>query len=128
MKKKALIVDDEPDVVSFLQKLLDMWNYEVSVSTNGLDCLELVDLKKPDIILLDIMMPGLDGMSVCSEVSINYNIPIIIISGGSDPNYRQDSGVFGAFAYLPKPIDIDELKINMENALKSANNTSKVSK
>ena len=108
MKKKIMIVDDESSIVSFLKELLSNWGYNTISTDNGLDCFELIDAEKPDLVLLDIMMPGLDGMSVCSEIAINYKIPIIIVSGINDSIAKNNSCTFGAFEFVSKPVDIEE--------------------
>jgi len=117
MKKKIMVVDDDPGIVRLLTVLLEKWGYEVTNSRDGLDCISVVEYEKPDLVLLDVMMPGLDGMSVCSEITTSYNIPVIIISGIKKEKGEEESQVFGACEFVPKPIDSEELKSKLQKAL-----------
>ncbi len=119
MKNKILVVDDEPGIVRVLKLQLEQWGYEIISSEDGLNCMQLVESEHPDLVLLDIRMPGLDGMSVCSELSTSYDIPIIIMSGVTDKSTIDDSGIFGAIEYIAKPIDMEELKSKVRKSLDS---------
>jgi DNA-binding response OmpR family regulator len=117
MRKKIMVVDDDPNIVKLLTFLLEKWGYEVSHSRDGLDCMSVVEYEKPDLVLLDIMMPGLDGISVCSEITTSFNIPVIIVSGLKKEKIKEESEVFGALEFVPKPINSSELKKKVEKAL-----------
>ena len=118
MKKKILIVDDNPEIIKLLEFRLKQWGYDVISSEDGLDCLQIADTEKPDLVLLDIRMPGLDGMSVCSELSTSHNTPVIIVSGIKDEVIKENSEFFGAVDYVTKPINMDELKPKIKKSIK----------
>ena len=83
MPKKILIVDDEPNIIVPLEFLMEQNNYKVKVAENGEQALELIATYKPDLILLDIMLPGMDGYEVCQKIRMNpkyKTIKIIFLS------------------------------------------------
>ena len=123
MSKKVLVVDDEVRITEYLQKLLTKWGYEVITANDGSEALQKADTEKPDVILMDIKMPGLDGMSACSEITTAYSIPVIIMTGVGDENTKADSFVLGAFEYIEKPLDDVELKTIVEEAIKHGKDT-----
>ena len=103
-----LIVDDEPFNIDFLEQELDDLGYLTISASNGLDALQLVDDRSPDLILLDIMMPGIDGFEVLSRLKADNgsrHIPVIIISAMSDLGSVVRGIELGAEDYLPKPFD-----------------------
>ena len=80
---KVLIVDDEPDIVDIIEILLKKKGYEVFAAYNAKQCFEILKNKRPDIILLDIMMPDMDGMDVCNEIKNNNetkDIPVVMVT------------------------------------------------
>ena len=79
-KTKVLIVDDEPDILEFLHYNLSRNGYEVIQAINGLDAVKIADLETPDLILLDIMMPGMDGVETCYELRKNPKLRNTIIT------------------------------------------------
>lgn len=116
-KTKVLIVDDEIRNVKILVEALSD-DYELYTSSNGHEALELVETHSPNIILLDIMMPVMDGLEVCHKIrsESKYNdIKIIIVSAKASPSERVDGYAAGADDYLIKPFDTDEIiaKINL---------------
>ena len=120
MPKEILIVDDEPDVVVPIQFLMEQHGYRVMTAERGEDALDLIYHYKPDLVILDIMLPGIDGYEVCEIVSL-------------DPNYRDVKIVFltakgrevdiakglalGADVYLTKPFSNDELVAKVKELL-----------
>jgi len=83
MPKKILIVDDEPNIIVPLEFLMEQNNYKVKVAENGEEALELTATFEPDLILLDIMLPGMDGYEVCQKIRMNpkyKTIKIIFLS------------------------------------------------
>jgi DNA-binding response OmpR family regulator len=84
---------------------------------NSLDCLDMVTEHKPDLILLDIMMPGLDGVCLCSELTTSFDIPVIMVSALQDSKTKRDLKFMGAYDYITKPIDMDDLKTKLQKAL-----------
>ncbi len=121
-KKKILIAEDEEDIVFVLKTALEEKNYEAIQAYDGKETLKKVTEEKPDLILLDIMMPGMDGYAVNQKLKQNpatKNIPVIVITG--KPHIREMLGDLkkaGIFAYFEKPFMIDDLFKKIENALK----------
>src|SRR3990170_5629617 len=106
-KTKVLIVDDEPDILEFLHYNLSRNGYEVIQAINGLDAVKIADLETPDLILLDIMMPGMDGVETCYELRKNPKLrnTIITFLTARSEEYSEIAGLeAGADDYIQKPI------------------------
>jgi DNA-binding response OmpR family regulator len=116
-KKKILIVDNEPEVVKGFEIRLKHWGYDVLVSFNADECFKIVEKEHPDLVLLDVLMPGLDGVTACSRLRSSYGVPVIMVTALDDTVTRHDASLFGAFEYVTKPIDEGELKSKIEKAL-----------
>jgi two-component system cell cycle response regulator len=107
-KPKVLIVDDELFNVDYLQQELEDHNYQITTAFNGKEALEKIRKEQPDLVLLDLMMPVLDGFAVLSEVKADNdlrNIPVIIISAATDSRSIVKGIKQGADDYLTKPVD-----------------------
>ncbi|RFU62488.1 response regulator YycF [Peribacillus glennii] len=109
MEKKILVVDDEKPIADILQFNLKKEGYEVTCAHDGNDAVRLVDEIQPDLILLDIMLPGRDGMEVCREVRKKYEIPIIMLTA-KDSEIDKVLGLeLGADDYVTKPFSTREI-------------------
>jgi two-component system alkaline phosphatase synthesis response regulator PhoP len=107
VREKILLVDDEPDILEFLKYSLEKANYNVFTANNGEEGVELAKSIQPDLILLDVMMPKMDGMEVCSIIREEKNIeqPIIAFLTSRAEDYSQIAGFeVGADDYITKPI------------------------
>ena len=107
-----LVVDDEPDVVTFLQRALESEGFAVIPAYDGLAALDIADTDKPDLILLDIMMPMMSGYDVCRQLKSNPQtkmIPIICVTSAQSPDTRNKARDAGAQALLLKPFATEEL-------------------
>ena len=106
MTQKILIVDDEPNIVVPLQFLMERNGYETVVAQSGEEALEAISKEKPDLVLLDIMLPGIDGFEVCEIVKLNpewKHIKIIFLTAkGRDVDIAKGM-VLGADEYIAKP-------------------------
>jgi DNA-binding response OmpR family regulator len=108
-KRKILIIEDEHDISRILRDYLTKNQYEAAVAGNGQDGLQMMDILQPDYIILDIMLPDMDGIDVCREIRRRNNIPILILSArGSDTDKVLGLG-FGADDYMTKPFSLSEL-------------------
>ncbi|KQY92914.1 PhoP family transcriptional regulator [Paenibacillus sp. Root52] len=108
-KRKVLIIEDEQDISRILRDYLIKNNYEAAIANNGQDGLHIMDMLQPDYIILDIMLPDLDGIEVCREIRRRNHIPILILSArGSDTDKVLGLG-FGADDYMTKPFSLSEL-------------------
>jgi putative two-component system response regulator len=108
-KKNILIVDDDENTVRIIKTRLEMDpNYEILIAKTGEDALKISETKRPDLILLDLMMPGVSGIEVCDSIRHNPDLertPIIIISALDDLRSQQECARMGISAYITKPIN-----------------------
>lgn len=110
--KKILIVDDEVDLVETLRLPLEMEGYTVLVSYNGEDALNQARKENPHLIILDIMLPKLDGYKVCRLLKFDErykHIPILMLTAKTQEKDKILGAETGADEYITKPFDIDEL-------------------
>ena len=118
---KILIVDDEADLIMMLQVRLETNGYEVISANDGDEGLKKAETELPDLIILDIMMPRLDGFAVVREVRKNEkikNTPVIMCSGMDEQKAQEESIKVGADAFIIKPIESPILMSTIEGLLK----------
>ena len=111
-KMKVLIVDDEPLNVDYIEQRLEDLNYEIITAADGQEALDKIKSEHPDLVLLDLMMPVLDGFAVLSEVKADPSLretPVIIISADHDSKSIVKGIKQGADDYLTKPVNTDLL-------------------
>ena len=122
MDKKVMIVDDEPDVLQSLKIVFEKNNYDVITVSSGKDCIHQVENGYKGIILIDLMMPGLDGWDTINEiVNRGYikNVAISIITGKGTRDYQKMSYLASYIIdYLTKPINIDRLIASVEKSMR----------
>jgi DNA-binding response OmpR family regulator len=118
MPARILVVDDEPAVTDLLAYNLRKANYEALVAADGAEALRLARQAAPDLILLDIMLPKLDGLDVCRELRKNSSIPIIMISARGEEIDRVVGLELGADDYLVKPFSMRELLARIKVVLR----------
>ncbi|MFD2115061.1 response regulator transcription factor [Paenibacillus yanchengensis] len=109
MKQKICVVDDEAKILRFISANLRSVGYDVVTVASGEELLEKYDLISPDLILLDIMMPGKDGFYVLKELRKFSHTPIIMLTARSNPKDKVSGLNLGADDYLTKPFSLDEL-------------------
>lgn len=113
-----LIVDDEPSILSTLKGLLTDEGFEVITAANGYECLKTIETEFPDLVLLDIWMPGIDGIETLKEIKKNHpRLPVIMISGHGTIETAVTATKYGAFNFIEKPISIDKVIVAINNAL-----------
>lgn len=120
-KPKILVVDDQPINIKLLQRKLERQNMEVLVAYNGRECLRIVEETPPDLILLDIMMPEMDGIETCEHLKSNpatETIPIIFITAKASKEGKLEGLDAGAVDYITKPIDLDETLARVRTQLR----------
>ena len=118
--KKILVVDDEPDVVSLLDLMLKGQGYSVIVAVDGQEALEKARSEKPDLILLDIMLPRIDGYKVARMLKFDEKysqIPIIMLTAKVQEKDRQMGMETGADEYITKPFDVTALLAKIKEIL-----------
>lgn len=107
---RVLVIDDEPGMVDLLTAILSDTGYDVIGALSGGDGLALVDLERPDVMLLDLQMPGVPGVDVLRRVrTLRPELPVIIVSGQADFNLARATLSCGAVDYIPKPFDPEDL-------------------
>jgi CheY-like chemotaxis protein len=107
---RILVVDDEPEVVTILTKYFNDAGYSVDAAAHGGDALIAVSHYRPDVVVLDILMEGLDGVQVLERIrELDPAIPVIMITGSSDLSLKPAALAMGAFAYVTKPVSLELL-------------------
>ncbi len=112
-KKRVLIVDDEPHIVNLVKLSLNNESYEVNGAYSAREAIRLMNSKSPDIVIVDIMMPGVNGYELCQAIRQNpktKDVPIIILSAKSQMNDKLHAIDVGADDYITKPFDPMELE------------------
>ena len=127
MPKEILIVDDEPSIVVPIQFLMEQQGYSVLVAENGEDALDVIYKYKPDLILLDIMLPRIDGYEVCEIVRLDpryRDIKIIFLTAKGREVEIAKGLALGADAYITKPFSNTELVAKVKELLDNTNENS----
>jgi DNA-binding response OmpR family regulator len=124
--KKIIIVEDEPSLIFTLKDTLENEGYEVHIVENGLDAIELTDTIYPDLMILDIMLPGVSGFEVCKQIrEKKHTFPIIMLTA-RDQEIDKVTGLnIGADDYMTKPFGVKELLARIQARLRRANSYSK---
>ncbi len=122
MKSKILLVDDDPNIRQLINLYLEKEGYEVIMADRGDEALKLFRSTPPNLILLDIMLPGMDGWQVCREVRKISNIPIIMLTA-KDETFDKVLGLeLGADDYVVKPFDAKELVARIKAVIRRYQN------
>lgn len=116
--KHILIVDDEEKIRSLIRKYAEFEGYAVDEASNGLDALELFGKNRYDLVIMDIMMPGLDGLSASKEIRKKSDVPIIMLSARGEEYDRIGGFQLGVDDYVVKPFSPKELMLRIEAILK----------
>lgn len=123
MAPKVLLADDEDDVKTVLKMFLETKGYAVVTAFDGLDAIDQARAEKPDVILLDIMMPLIDGFEVCKKLKADpetAQIPVIMLSAASHSESVQKGLDAGAVDYMVKPFEPEQLEEMLADVLKRA--------
>ena len=121
MGKKILVVDDEPAFVRLVNQVLSHKGYEVFTASDGQEALRLLFAHKPDLVLLDVMMPRMDGWQTCSRIREFSEVPVIILTGRRKSGEDVVRGLdYGADEYLIKPVGSRELVARVRAVLRRA--------
>jgi len=118
----VLIVDDEPDILLFVRVNMEMDGHEVVTAANGEEALEVVHERHPDVVVLDVMMPKLDGWAVLEQLKADPDplirtIPVVMLTALGTDQDQVRGGIEGAVQYLPKPVAPDALLRAVEMAV-----------
>lgn len=121
MNTKILVIDDTRLNIKLLTEILEDEGYDIYSASDGYTAIDIVREIMPDIILLDIMMPGIDGFEVCKLLKQDYDlkdIPIIMVTAKTDSSDVKKALELGAFDYIKKPVDEDEVIARVQSALR----------
>ena len=124
---KILVVDDEELLVKGIRFNLQNDGYEVITGSNGQDAIDAAKSEKPNLIVLDVMMPEKDGLTACAEIREFSDVPIILLTAKADDMDKLMGFEHGADDYLTKPFNILELKARIRALLRRANNATEAS-
>lgn len=116
--RRILVVDDEMPILRLLRRILKASGYEVLAAASGLEALDLAHQQPPDLVLLDLSMPGMDGLAVCRELRQWLAVPIIVVSARGEERYKVHALDLGADDYLTKPFGYDELLARVRACLR----------
>ena len=111
---RVLVVDDEPRILNFLSSKLRVSGYEVLTASNGAEALEQVQAQEPDLVVLDVLMPRMDGFETLKELRAFSSVPVIILSAKGTNADKVKGLHLGADDYLAKPFSPDELVARIE--------------
>jgi DNA-binding response OmpR family regulator len=118
-KIKILLVDDEKEFVETLSERIRMRDHDSKVALNGEEALKHIDDDLPDVVVLDLKMPGIDGMEVLRRIRKAYpNVQVIMLTGHGSDKDEKEARKLGAFEYLQKPVEIDTLMKKIKKAYK----------
>lgn len=108
---KILVVDDENDICDFVKSFLAERGYSVRTATSGEDALEIVKSDRPDLVLLDIKMKGMDGIAALKHIKdLDRNIKVVMVTALDDQDRMDEAARLGAGEYITKPLALDNLE------------------
>jgi len=106
---KVLLIEDDPNIVDLIRSNLTVRGFDTMVSTDGLRALHLLETGRPDVVLLDLMLPGVDGIDLCREMRERSSVGIIVVSARRGERDKVTALNVGADDYMTKPFSIEEL-------------------
>ena len=124
MAARILIVDDEPNILGTVAPLLRARGYEVLSAMSGRAALEAVERDKPDLIVLDLGLPDIDGVEVCRQIRQTSNVPILVLSARGAEGDKVSALDAGADDYVTKPFGAEELLARIRATLRRVENPS----
>jgi DNA-binding NtrC family response regulator len=117
---KVLLVDDEQEFIETLSERLKMRDMQAKLALDGEKALAAVEEDEPDVMLLDLKMPGMDGMEVLRQVKKAYpNVQVVMLTGHGSEKDEEQAQRLGAYAYLQKPVDLERLVVTLRDAFKN---------
>jgi len=122
LKQSVLVVDDEPQARSMMRLIMVRAGFDVLEAKDGYEALDEVERQVPDLMILDIMMPGIDGFYVCQRLRADdrtAELPIIVLSAKTDADSIKRGKEVGATMYLTKPVSPDELTRHVREVINS---------
>ncbi|HDZ26409.1 MAG TPA: sigma-54-dependent Fis family transcriptional regulator [Candidatus Aminicenantes bacterium] len=119
-REKILVIDDEPDIGWLFSKILSEEGYKVLISLNGEEGISKIKKEKPDLVFLDLKLPGMDGMEILQEIrTFNKDLLVIVLTAYETVKTAVEAMKLGAVDYLSKPVNIDRIKTTIKNAIRT---------
>ena len=118
--KKILVIDDDLNIQEILENVLSELGYKIDLASDGSQALKRINQDKPDLIIMDIRLPDIDGISLCRQIrqlKETSEMPILMLTALSDLTTYHDAKLFGAVDYIVKPFDLDLLREKIEKIL-----------
>jgi two-component system KDP operon response regulator KdpE len=115
---RVLIVENDPNIVDLIRSNLLVRGFDVQVSSSGSDALELIEKSEPSVVLLDLMLPTVNGFDLCREIRQQSDVGLIVVSARADESDKVRALNLGADDYLTKPFDVEELLARMAATLR----------
>jgi len=123
---KVLLIDDEEEFVTTLAERLELREIRTLIETDGQAALARVETDKPQVVVLDIMMPGISGLDILRHIKTSHSeIPVILLTGRGTTNEGMEGMRLGAFDFLMKPVKIEDLISKLSDALDIPENQTK---
>ena len=118
MKKKLFVVDDESEICEFLKSFFEERNYEVEVAYSGEEAIQMIEKIKPHIVLLDVQMPGLDGLETLKWIKHKYpEIKVIMVTAIETHDKIERALRYGADNYITKPLSLEYLEKDVQDKI-----------
>ena len=118
IKDRVLVVEDDKRISNFIKTVLEANNYDVIVAQTGAEAYSMVTSQCPDVVILDLGLPDMDGIEIIKKIRSWSNLPIIVISARSEDSDKVSALDAGADDYLTKPFSVDELLARLRVALR----------
>ncbi len=122
-KTSILLVDDDPQLIRLVRANLERLGYRILIALDSRSALQLVEMEAPDLVLLDIMLPEMDGYDVCQRIREFSSVPIIMLTAKVEDNDKVKGLKSGADDYITKPFNVPELLARIEAVLRRAGST-----
>ena len=121
MKKKVLLIDDEPDFLDIMGQRIESWGYDVTVAADGNEGMDAFMTKSPDAIVLDYMMPDINGIQLLMKIrAVNMKIPVIMFTGKPKLEAMEDIKKLNILAFIPKLSTYADAQASLKTALAMA--------
>ena len=121
MKRSVLVVDDDPLILRIVSTILDLEEFDVATAQDAAEAMQILDGARPDIVVTDVMMPGMDGFELCRKIKDDHpTMPVILLTAREDDDSLRQGKESGSDAYLTKPFSPLELIDAIESLLAKA--------
>ena len=118
MKARILVIDDEAEIRRSVRMILEYEGYDVQEASSGPEGLAIIEREAPDLVFLDIKMPGMDGLEALQRIrQSNESLPVVIVSGHGTVSTAVDATKLGAFDFIEKPLASERVLVTIRNAL-----------